>query len=354
MKTITAFVVRAVGFCAQYAWPVIALSVLLAVASSWYAATHFKMTTDINQLISPNIPWRQREALFEKAFPQYELIIAVIDAPTPELVEAASAAVAQRLAQEKDLIHSVQQPKGGSFFAQNGLLFEPVDDLGPQMNMLTQAQRLVQVLAADPSLRGVIQVLQFGLLGAQGGQITLDSMTWPLNLGAAAIEKVNAGQPASFSWHELVQGRASAPGDLLRFLEIQATLDYSELEPGQRATDAIRKTAADLDIAAKYHARLRLTGPVPSAAQIGQHHGADVLGGEIFPGLEKLDLGPALFGEPQIDASRREIHQLSRMIHGQIVVRLRSELRQALLVLEIDPARRAHRRSRAARRDSAR
>ena len=265
MKTITAFVVRAVGFCAQYAWPVIALSVLLAVASSWYAATHFKMTTDINQLISPNIPWRQREALFEKAFPQYELIIAVIDAPTPELVEAASAAVAQRLAQEKDLIHSVQQPKGGSFFAQNGLLFEPADDLAPQMNMLTQAQRLVQVLAADPSLRGVIQVLQFGLLGAQGGQITLDSMTWPLNLGAAAIEKVNAGQPASFSWHELVQGRASAPGDLLRFLEIQATLDYSELEPGQRATDAIRKTAADLDIAAKYHARLRLTGPVPMA-----------------------------------------------------------------------------------------
>src|ERR1700722_14653431 len=265
MKTITAFVVRAVGFCAQYAWPVIAFSILLAVASSWYAATHFKMTTDINQLISPNIPWRQREAQFEKAFPQYELIIAVIDAPTPELVEAASGALAQRLAQEKDLIHSVQQPKGGSFFAQNGLLFEPVDDLGPQMNMLTQAQRLVQVLAADPSLRGVIQVLQFGLLGAQGGQITLDSMTWPLNLGAAAIEKVNAGQPASFSWHELVQGHASAPGDLLRFLEIQATLDYTELEPGQRATDAIRKAAADLDIAAKYHARLRLTGPVPMA-----------------------------------------------------------------------------------------
>ncbi len=265
MKTITDLIVRAIGFCAQNAWPVIAVSLLLAVVSSWYAATHFAMTTDINQLISPNIPWRQREAAFEKAFPQFELVVAVIDAPTPELVDEATGALVERLAQQKDLFRSIQQPKGGAFFAQNGLLFESVDDLAPQMKMLTQAQRLVQVLAADPTLRGVIQVLQFGLLGVQGGQITLDNMTWPMNLAANAVEKVNAGQPASFSWHELVEGKASTPDDLLRFLSIQAALDYSELEPGQKATDTIRKAAADLDFAAKYQARLRLTGPVPMA-----------------------------------------------------------------------------------------
>ncbi|HEX8827271.1 MAG TPA: hopanoid biosynthesis-associated RND transporter HpnN, partial [Xanthobacteraceae bacterium] len=241
MKIITALVVRAIQFCAQHAWPVIGLSLLICILSSWYAATHFAMTTDINQLISPNIPWRQREAAMEKAFPQFELIVAVVNAPTPELVEAASAALADRLLQQKDLFHSVQQPKGGSFFAQNGLLFESTDDLKQQTSMLTQAERLVQVLAGDPSLRGVIQTLQFGLLGVQGGQISLDAMTWPMTLGAETIEKVNAGQPATFSWHELVQGARSKPDDLLRFLEIRATLDYSELEPGQRATDAIRK-----------------------------------------------------------------------------------------------------------------
>ncbi len=265
MKTITAFVVRAIGFCTQYAWPVIAASLLLAILSSWYAATHFAMTTDVNQLISPNIPWRQREAAFEKAFPQFELIVAVVDAPTPELVDEATDALVQRLSQHKDIFHSIEQPKGGDFFAQNGLLFESVQDLAPQMKMLTQAQRLVQVLAGDPSLRGVIQTLQFGLLGVQGGQITLDNMAWPMTLAANAIEKVNAGQPASFSWHEMVEGRASTPDELLRFLEIGATLDYSELEPGKKATDTIRQAAADLDIASKYQARLRLTGPVPMA-----------------------------------------------------------------------------------------
>jgi uncharacterized protein len=265
MKTITAFVVRAIGFCTQYAWPVIAASLLLAVLSSWYAATHFAMTTDVNQLISPNIPWRQREAAFEKAFPQFELIVAVVDAPTPELVDEATNALVERLSQHKDIFHSIEQPKGGDFFAQNGLLFESVQDLAPQMKMLTQAQRLVQVLAGDPSLRGVIQTLQFGLLGVQGGQITLDNMAWPMTLAANTIEKVNNGQPASFSWHEMVGGRASTPDELLRFLEIGATLDYSELEPGKKATDTIRQAAADLDIASKYQARLRLTGPVPMA-----------------------------------------------------------------------------------------
>ncbi len=265
MKTITAAVVRAIDFCTHHAWPVIAVALILAAASSWYAATHFAMTTDINQLISKDLPWRQRELAFEKAFPQYQLIVAVVDAPTPELLEEATNALVARLSQQQDLFRSIQQPQGGPFFAQNGFLFESLDQLEPQLKMLTQAQRLVQVLASDPSLRGVVQALQFGLLGVQGGQITLDNMTWPMTLGANAIERVNAGAPASFSWHDMVQGRASTPAELRRFLNIQAVLNYSELEPGQMASDAIRKAAADLDFAGKYQARLRLTGPVPMA-----------------------------------------------------------------------------------------
>ena len=265
MKTITALVVRAIDFCVHYAWPVIGVALVLTVASSWYAATHFSMTTDINKLISTDMPWRQRELAFEKAFPQYELIVAVIEAPTPELVAEASDALTERLSQQKDLFRSVQQPQGGAFFAQNGFLFESTDELGPQLKNLTQAQRLVQVLAGDPSLRGVIQALQFGLLGVQGGRITLDDMTWPMTLGADAIEKVNAGQPATFSWRDMVQGRASTPSERRKFLNIQGILDYSELEPGLKATDAIRKAAADLNFAGNYQANLRLTGPVPMA-----------------------------------------------------------------------------------------
>jgi hopanoid biosynthesis associated RND transporter like protein HpnN len=263
MKTTTAFVVRAIAFCWRFAWPVIAAALLLAIVSSWYAATHFSMTTDMNKLISADIPWRKREAAIEKAFPQYELTVAVIDAPTPELVDEATSALAQRLSRQKDLFRSIQQPGAGPFFAQSGLLFLSTKDLDDRLQGLTQGTRLVQTLAGDPSLHGVLQALQFALLGVQGNRLTLEDMEWPLTLAAETIEQVNAGKPASFSWRELVEGKPAKSDALRHFLNIQTALDYSALEPGLQATTAIRQAAAELDFAGKYRARLRLTGPVP-------------------------------------------------------------------------------------------
>src|SRR5208282_4249557 len=230
---------------------------------TWYAATRFSMTTDINQLISSNSPGRQRELAFEKAFPQFDTIIAVIDAPTPELVEQATGALVARLSQQKNFFRSVQDLQGSSLFAQNGLLFEPIDELAPQMNMLSQAQRLIEVLAGDPSLRGVVRALQFGLLGVQGGNIKLEDMTWPMTLVANTRDQATANQPASFSWRVLVQGHQAQPADLRRFVKLTAVLDYSELEPGMKASNAVRQAAADLNLASAYQARVRLTGPVP-------------------------------------------------------------------------------------------
>ncbi len=263
MKTITAFVVRAIGFCTLYPRRVIAGAIIVTIVSSWYGATHFSVTTDINQLISTGSPGRQRELAFEKAFPQFDTIVAVVDAPTPELAQEATAALVARLAPEKNFFKSIIELQGGSFFAQNGLLFQSVEQLGPQMNLLTQAQRLIQVLAGDPSLRGVVRALQFGLLGVQSGKIGLDNMIWPLTLAADTIEQVNENRPASFSWQALIQGHESKPSELTRFLQIVAVLDFSELQPGIKATGAIRQAVTDLNLASNYQARVRLTGPVP-------------------------------------------------------------------------------------------
>jgi uncharacterized protein len=263
MKTITNSVVRAIAFCIRYQWSVIIGSLVLAILAGWYAAAHFSMTTDINQLISSTSPARQRELAFEKAFPQFDTIIAVVNAPTPELVQEAAGVLAARLAEQKDLYRSIVQPQGGSFFAQNGLLFLPVDKLEQQMKLLTQAQRLIATMAADPSLRGVIRSLQFALLGVQSGKLTLDDMKWPLTRAADTLEQVQANKPASFSWQVLVRGQEAQASDLLRFLQITAVLDYSELQPGLRASNGIRQAAADLDLASKYQATVRLTGPVP-------------------------------------------------------------------------------------------
>jgi uncharacterized protein len=263
MKTITSFVVRAINLCIHYAPWVIAAAILIGIGSSWYAATHFSVNTDINQLLSATSPGRQRELAFEKAFPQFDITLAVVEAPTPELAQQASAALVAKLSTQKNFFVSVEEQQGSPFFAQNGLLFEPVEQLGQQMGLLSQAQRLVQVLAGDPSLRGVVRALQFGLLGVQSGKLTLDKMVWPLTLAANTLDEVNADKPATFSWQALLQGQEPKTSDLTRFLKIQPVLDYSELQPGMKASNAIRQAVADLDLASKYQARVRLTGPVP-------------------------------------------------------------------------------------------
>src|SRR5437879_1854936 len=64
-------IVSVVTRCTRHAWLTIVIASLLGIASAVYAAKNFAINTDINTLISPDLPWRQRELAFEKAFPQH-------------------------------------------------------------------------------------------------------------------------------------------------------------------------------------------------------------------------------------------------------------------------------------------
>jgi hypothetical protein len=44
---------------------------------------------------------------------------------------------------------------------------------------LAQAKPLVQTLSTDPSLRGSLDALSFGLMGVAGGMIKFDDLAWP-------------------------------------------------------------------------------------------------------------------------------------------------------------------------------
>jgi hopanoid biosynthesis associated RND transporter like protein HpnN len=253
-----------VNICTRYPWVVIVIALLLSVVSGVYAIRHFAINTDVNQLISTDLPWRQRELAFAQAFQGNEnKILAVVDAPTSELASAASTALARKLAAQPNLFISVTELSESPFFARNGLLFLPADQVGATVGTLSQAQPLLQVLVTDPSLRGLTQALSFALGGIGAKRFTLDDMAGPLSMFSKPVEDVMAGRPASFSWRELVNRKPPEPSDLRRFIEIYPVLDYGALEPGKTATDAIRQAAADLKLDSQYLARVRLTGLVP-------------------------------------------------------------------------------------------
>jgi hypothetical protein len=254
-----------IDLCTRRPWWVIAISVLLAVGASVYTARHFAINTDVTRLISPNLPWRQRELTFNATFPQgKETIIAVIDARTSEGASKAAQSLTAALAGRKELIRSVEAAAESPFFAREAMLYLTVDEIAATTGPLQQSAPLVGVLAADPSLRGLAQALTFGLRGGQAGEAGLAPLSSLLNQAAAALDAVLIGKPGYFSWREAVSGKTPEESELRRFVEIHPVLNFSALEPGKAASDAIRKTVADLKLN-ELGARVRLTGSVPIA-----------------------------------------------------------------------------------------
>jgi hopanoid biosynthesis associated RND transporter like protein HpnN len=262
---LTSTVVSIVKACTRFAFLTVLIALTLATAAGFYTARHFTINTDINTLISPDLDWRKRDNQFDTAFDRDSTILAVVEAPTPELTSAASAALEKKLSPDTVHFASVQPLGSGEFFDKNGLLFLPVDEVGRLTEQFASAAPLIEIMAGDPSIRGLTGALETGLAGIKRGEFKLDSTDRPFNLIAQTVEKVVTTGSATFSWRELVSDTPLTPADRRAFIEFKPILDFNALEPGKDATDAIRQAARDLDFAGKYGARVRLTGPVPIA-----------------------------------------------------------------------------------------
>lgn len=262
LQSVVVAIVRA---CTRFAPVVVVLGLLLAVGAGYYTSKHFAINTDINSLIAQNLDWRQRDQQFDRAFDRDATITAVVEAKTPEMATAASDALFARLKDDKTNFQSMQQLGTGEFFEKNGLLFLPTEEVGKVTGQFESAAPLIEIMAGDPSIRGLTGALETGLAGVKRGQVKLDNTARPFNQIAQTVETVLSKGNASFSWRELVSDEPLSDSDKRAFIEFKPILDYNALEPGKGATDAIRKAAVDLDFATKYQARVRLTGPVPIA-----------------------------------------------------------------------------------------
>jgi uncharacterized protein len=278
---LTSLVVSIVRNCTRFAPLVVIFSLILAVGAGVYTAHNFSINTDINKLISPELDWRKRDNQFEQAFDRERLILAVVEAPTPELTSAASKALAEKLTGDTEHFESVQPLGSGEFFEKNGLLFLPVDEVGKLAGQLESAAPLIEIMAGDPSIRGLTGALETGLAGVKRGQVKLDSTERPFNLISQTVENILDKGSATFSWRELVDDKPLTDSDKRAFIEFKPKLDYNALEPGKDATDAIREAAKALNFAGEYGARVRLTGPVP----IANEEYATVQDGAIVNGI---------------------------------------------------------------------
>ncbi len=201
--------------------------------------------------------------MLDQAFPQStNLIVAVVDATTPEAADEAADALVNDLSPRSDVIRTIRRPDGGEFFARNGILFLSVDEVRRDTAELIKAQPALGTLAADPTLRGVLRTLSQSIEGVRRGKAELEDLRPAVVAIADALESLAKGKDPAFSWRRLITGRAPKPSELRRFVNIQPVLDFNDLQPGGKATAAVREAISKLGLTPERGVKVRLTGSV--------------------------------------------------------------------------------------------
>src|SRR2546430_15221141 len=140
---LTSAVLRMVGFCTRHPWPVIIFAAMLAIGSALYTVAHFAITTDTDQLLPKDLPWRQHEQAYRNAFPQDQILV-VVQGPTTELVEMAADRLAAELRTRYDRFSSVRRSEGSEFLQRSALLFLPVDQVSDTAGPPAPSQTLIE------------------------------------------------------------------------------------------------------------------------------------------------------------------------------------------------------------------
>ena len=257
-------ITRLVTFSVDHARAAVLIGLLLGLIAGAFAATRFALTSNTDDLIAQSLPWRQREAAFNRLFnPQGDQIVTVVDGATPELAEQAAAALFAALNARPDLFHDVRRPDATPFFQQNGLLYETTPQVQSQMAKLVSAQPFLGPLAADPSLRGLAGALSTTLDGVIGGQAQLTDLDPPIVALADTLEGQRAGKPVYFSWRALISGKTAPKREKRRIVVASPVLNYAKLQSGAGPTAFIRDAARAARFDPAHGVVVRLTGPVP-------------------------------------------------------------------------------------------
>ncbi len=242
---------------------VIALILALTLAAGFYAARNLSMDTNTANMIAPHLPWKQEMLRINAAFPQNSgLLVVLIDGRNADLAEDSAAKLFAGMAERTDLFDTVRRGDGGPFYDRYGMLLLPAKDLDQIARSIIRAQPFIASLAADPSLRGLFDVLSLAMEGVARKATDFASLERPLSAIASTMTAAMSGDETPLSWRALMIDTPVQPRELRKIILAQPKRDFQALQPGAKATAAVRAMARDLELTPERGVTVRLTGQV--------------------------------------------------------------------------------------------
>ena len=255
-------IVGCVLTCIENARTVLALALVLTTLSVGVAAAFLTINTDTGRMIDQELPFRQRFAALLKAFPQIdESLVVVVEADNSDTATAAARAVVAAFSARTDLYSDVYAPEVDPYFEANGLLYLSESELQEIAGRVQAGLPMLVPLAQDPTLRGLSQFFQIIGYSAQQGANPAD-----FNPFLAEVQRVfeenAAGKPAFMNWNGFLMPGAPERSGNRKFISIKPVLDYSSLEPAERALEEARRIIEQPGIADQENVQIRLTGDI--------------------------------------------------------------------------------------------
>jgi len=253
---------RWANFINHHSFLVLFLSILATVGVLFYTANHFRIDTELSDMISEKLPYRKLEKDFQTAFPQFkDTILVVLDAETPEVARLQTAQLAKRLKRESGLFRDVYVPGNGEFFDRTGLLYLSVKDLETLSENLAGAQPLLSLIARDFNLRGLFSVVE-RVVSQEGDHEQKTRLIPFMDHLTGAIESATRSHSKQLSWYELVLGKEMAQEASRQFIILEPIKDGETLAGGEAAIEAIYRIRDELGLSEANGIKVRLTGDV--------------------------------------------------------------------------------------------
>ncbi len=256
----------------------LALVLLGAVLSGYYAATHLKVDTDTAKMLDPSLPFMQKRQQLEQTFPQDKnAILLVVESPVPEVSETAARRLKQLLTPQTDTIASVYLPTAHPFFDRFGLLYLETGDLERLADDLARSQPFIARLYQDFSLRSLLSLLNRALRLEEDLPISLDPVVRRIS---AAFDAAATGDPYLLSWQDLLFQPKRKIGTTLQFVVVSPVLDFSRMLPAEGAITTIRSAIDQVNRIDGIPVRVRMTGePVLEYEELlSISHGTEIAG----------------------------------------------------------------------------